>query len=299
MATYGSRPKPWTLTWDPVRWSLLLQTLRKQRGQNNCPRPALNGMDGIHADIVAERLGEWAGVPITNTLVMSWAVLFLLMGAAIVARYRFTLLPGKAQVFLELLIGAAYGYVEEVLESKDLARKFFPFLMTIFLFILTANMIEFVPGVGSVGFFSTIGKAEFVPLFRSLSTDLNMPLALAIIAFAVIEVAGMRRFGFFHYMSRFLPFGAFRRGIGAGALALLVGIIELVSEFIRLISFSFRLFGNIFAGEVLIAVAIFFTPYVIPVPFMAFEVFVGFIQAAIFAMLTLFFIKLAITEAAH
>lgn len=255
-------------------------------------------MDGIHASIIAERLGEWAGIPITNTLIMSWMVLFLLVIWAIVTRYRIQLIPGKMQVLLELLVGTAYNYVEEVLESKTLARRYFPFLMTIFLFILTANMLEFIPGVGSVGFF-TEGHGEFIPLLRSLSTDLNMPLALAIIAFIVIEVAGMRAFGFFRYAGRFFPFGAFRHGIGAGLLALLVGMIELVSEFIRLISFSFRLFGNIFAGEVLIAVALFFAPYIVPVPFMAFEVFVGFIQAAIFAMLTLFFIKLALTEAAH
>src|SRR3989338_8088190 len=262
-------------------------------------------MDSIHANIVAEHLGEWAGIPMTNTLIMSWVVLAVLIVGAIILRYRLTLLPGKAQVFLELLVGGAYGYVEEVLESKALARKFFPFLMTIFLFILTANWLEFIPGVGSVGFFAEphgaaeLGHGEFIPLLRSLATDLNMPLALAIIVFVVIEVAGMRTFGFFRYMSRFFPFGALRHGIAAGLLALLVGIIELVSEFIRLISFSFRLFGNIFAGEVLIAVALFFTPYIIPVPFMAFEVFVGFIQAAIFAMLTLFFIKLSVTEAAH
>lgn len=261
-------------------------------------------MDSIHASIVAERLGEWAGIPVTNTLLMSWVVLALLVVLAFFARTRLALIPGKAQVTLELLVGGAYQYVEEVLESKTLARRYFPFLMTIFLFILAANWLEFIPGVGSVGFSAEGGKVagghgEFLPLFRSLATDLNMPLALAIIAFVVIETAGMRQFGFFRYMGRFFPLGAFRHGIGAGLLALLVGAIELVSEFIRLISFSFRLFGNIFAGEVLIAVALFFVPYVIPVPFMAFEVFVGFIQAAIFAMLTLFFIKLAVTEPAH
>lgn len=252
-------------------------------------------MDGIHASIVAEHLGKWAGIPITNTLLMSWVVLLLLIVCALITRYRIRLLPGKAQVLLELLIETAYQYVEEVLESKTLARKFFPFLMTIFLFILTANMLEFIPGVGSVGFFlgqaDSLSHKEFIPLLRSLSTDLNMPLALAIISFIVIEVAGMLTFGFFRYMKRFFNFHS--------PLAFLVGVIELVSEFIRLISFSFRLFGNIFAGEVLIAVAIFFAPYIAPVPFMAFEVFVAFIQAAIFAMLTLFFIKLAVTEAAH
>ena len=111
-------------------------------------------MDSIHASIVAERLGEWAGVPITNTLIMSWVVLTLLVLVAVIMRTRLALLPGKAQVFLEILVGGAYGYVEEVLESKDLARKFFPFLMTIFLFILAANWLEFVPGVGSVGFYA-------------------------------------------------------------------------------------------------------------------------------------------------
>ncbi|OGZ07811.1 MAG: ATP synthase F0 subunit A [Candidatus Lloydbacteria bacterium RIFCSPHIGHO2_02_FULL_50_11] len=252
-------------------------------------------MDGIHASIVAEHMGEWAGIPITNTLVMSWIVLALLITAALVTRYRIRLVPGKVQVLLELLVGTAYDYVEEVLESKTLARKYFPFLMTIFLFILTANLLEFIPGVGSIGFYVTeaghSAPTEFIPLLRSLATDLNMPLALAIIAFIVIEVAGIVTFGFFCYMKRFFNFHS--------PLAFLVGIIELVSEFIRLISFSFRLFGNIFAGEVLIAVALFFAPYIAPVPFMAFEVFVGFIQAAIFAMLTLFFIKLAVTEAAH
>ena len=176
---------------------------------------------------------------------------------------------------------------DETLESRDMARRFFPLLITIFLFIFTSNMLEFTPGVGSVGIFRSWG-GEFVPLFRSVNTDLNVTLTLAIMSFLIIEVTGVLTIGVAKYARKFFNFHS---GIG-----FVVGIIELFSELARLVAFSFRLFGNIFAGEVLILVIIHFAPYVAPVPLMAFEVFVGFIQAAIFALLTLFFIKIAIME---
>lgn len=137
------------------------------------------------------------------------------------------------------------------------------------------------------------GDTEFVPLFRSVNTDLNVTLALTIITVIMIEIMGIIALGFFRYAGKFINFSS--------PLNFIVGLIELVSEISRLISFSFRLFGNIFAGEVLLAVAAFFVPYVLPVPLMAFETFVGFVQAAVFALLALFFIKMAIAEphAAH
>ncbi len=173
----------------------------------------------------------------------------------------------------------------EVLEDRKLAQKLFPLITTIFLFIFASNILEFTPGIGSIGFIDSHG---FTPLFRSVNTDLNVTLALAIISFVAIEVVGVAMLGFLKYGSKFLNFKS--------VLGFLVGIIELFSEIARLISFSFRLFGNILAGEVLIVVIMFFAPYFVPVPMMLFEVFVGLIQAAIFALLTLFFIKIAITE---
>ncbi len=264
-------------------------------------------MEGIHVAISAEKLTEWMGIPITNTLLMSWVVVIVLTIFALLTRYRMKLVPSKVQLVVELMVENVFSFIADTLESKELARRFFPLIVTIFVFIFTANMLEFIPGVGSIGFIAKeatqlAGKTsggEFIPLFRSMSTDLNVTLALAIISFLVIEISGILVVGFFRYFHRFLPFGAFKHGIGNGLIAFFVGIIEFVSELIRLISFSFRLFGNIFAGEVLLAVVTFFVPFIIPVPFMIFEVFVGFIQAAIFAMLTLFFIKLAVTDAAH
>lgn len=239
---------------------------------------------GIHVALSAEKLGEWMGLPITNTLITSWIVIALLILVALVMGSRLKMVPSRFQTLLEWLFGFVYDYVAETLGSKDLARRFFPLIVTLFLFILTANLLEFTPGIGSTGF---IHGEEFTPLLRSVNTDLNVTLALAIIAFVVIEVTGIAVLGFLKYGSKFINFHS--------PIGFVVGIIELFSEMARLISFSFRLFGNIIAGEILIVVATFFIPYAGPVPLMMFEVFVGFIQAAIFAVLTLFFIKLAIT----
>jgi len=245
-------------------------------------------MNEIHIALSAERLGTLWGIPITNTLVTAWIVMALLAIIAVLVGGRLKLVPGKIQLLFETAISYVLSYMEETLESKKLAVKFFPLIMTLFLFIFTANIIEFTPGIGSIGFFGGPDGREFTPLLRSVNTDLNVTLALAIIAFLVIEISGIFIIGFLKYFGKFVNFKS--------ALGFLIGIIELFSEIARLISFSFRLFGNIFAGEVLILVVIFFVPYIVPVPLMLFEVFVGFIQAAIFSLLTLFFIKIAITE---
>lgn len=240
--------------------------------------------EGIHIALKAEQIGELWGIPITNTLITSWVVVTLLTVIGVLVGMRTRIIPGKVQTLFEMAFEFVMSYVEETLGSRTLAKRFFPLLMTIFLFIFFANVIEFTPGIGSVGFFHGNG---FTPLLRSVNTDLNVTLALAIISFAVIEISGIVVIGFLKYMGRFVTVKS--------ALGFFIGIIELFSEIARLVSFSFRLFGNIFAGEVLILVIIFFVPYVVPVPLMLFEVFVGFIQAAIFSLLTLFFIKIAIT----
>ena len=241
--------------------------------------------EGIHVALAPEVIGNLWGLPITNTLLMSWAVIIILGILAYLIGSNVKLVPGRFQTLLESLFSFVYDYIAETLESRDMARKFFPLLLTIFLFIFTANMFEFTPGIGSVGF---LHNGEFSPLFRSANTDLNATLALAIISFFVIEITGIMAIGIFKYSQKFLNFHS--------VMGFAVGIIEFFSELARLISFSFRLFGNIFAGEVLILVVSYFVPYFLPVPLMMFEVFVGFIQAAIFALLTLFFIKIAITE---
>ena len=249
-------------------------------------------MDSIHIALSAEKITEFLGLPITNTLLMSWIVVALLVTLGFLVGRNLKMVPGKFQVLFESLFSYILEYMSDTLESKNLARKFFPLIVTIFLFVFIANLIEFTPGIGSVGFFTEHhGEEGFTPLLRSMNTDLNVTLAIAIISFLVIEITGVVTIGFFKYVSKFINFKS--------VLGFIIGIIELFSEIARLIAFSFRLFGNIFAGEVLILVVTFFVPYILPVPLMVFEVFVGFIQAAIFSLLTLFFIKIAITEPQH
>ncbi len=243
---------------------------------------------GIHVSLAAEKLGEFMGIPITNTLITSWVVIGLLVLFAFLIRGRLAMIPGRLQTLVEQIFGFLYDYIAETLESKEMARRFFPLLMTVFLFIFLGNMLHFIPGIGSIGFFHEGGVFE--PLLRAPNTDLTMPLVLAIISFFVIEITGILAIGFWKYSHKFIV-NPLKDPIGS-----LVGVIELIGELVRVVSLSFRLFGNILAGEIVIAVAIFFAPYVAPIPIMLFEIFIGSLQAAVFTLLTLFFIKIAITE---
>ncbi len=240
---------------------------------------------GIHVVLKAEEIGTLFGYTFTNSLLMTWITMALLIAFAFMLRRKLALIPGKLQAAVEWFFESVLDYMTETLENERIARRFFPLVMTIFLLVLVANELAFIPGVGSLGFDTAHG---FVPLLRAPGADLNFTLTLALIAFFVIEITGIVMLGFWKYSSKYLNF--------TSPINFIVGIIELLSNVGRIISFSFRLFGNVFAGEVMILVAGFFLAYFLPVPLMAFEVFVGFIQAVVFAMLTLFFIKLAIME---
>lgn len=247
-------------------------------------------------------IGQFGGLPITATLAMAWLTMAILVTVAFFVGRRPQLVPNKAQVLFELLVGGVYDYVADVLESRTLAKRYFPIIMTIFLFILFMNWLGLFPGVTSVGWWEGHGaEAHLIPLFYPAATDLNITLAFAVVAFVVIEFAGIAALGVWRYAGKFINIQIPKKftfgEIFNSVLAFLIGIIELFSELARLIAFSFRLFGNIFAGKTLILVVMALaTPYLLPVPLLAYELFVGFIQAFIFAVLTLFFIKIAIAE---
>jgi F-type H+-transporting ATPase subunit a len=243
---------------------------------------------GIHVALKPYIVGELFGVPITATLLTTWLTMFILIALAITIRHKLSAVPGKLQSIAEMIVGGVFDYMSDVLESRTQATKYFGVVMTIFIFVLTLNWIGLLPGVTSIGY---THDGHFIPFLYPAATDLNITLAFALIAFVTIEMAGFVTLGFFKYAGKFINFSS--------PLAFIIGLIELISELARLISFSFRLFGNIFAGKTLLVVIMFFVPYIVPVPLIAFEVFVGFIQAFIFAILTLFFIKLAAAEPQH
>lgn len=244
---------------------------------------------GLHITLAAERLFNVWGFPITNATLGMWLVMLVLIVVGALVSRRVSLVPGKLQNLFEMLFEYLLDMMEKTLESRELAKRYFPFIATIFVFILTANLFEFLPIYGTF----TFDKAgEAVSIFHTSTADLNTTLALAIISFLVIELSGIFTLGVLKYGSKFV-------NLKDGVMMFIVGLLELIGNIARLISFSFRLFGAIFAGEVLLLVVGTFVPYFLPVPLMAFEAFIGLLQAGIFAILTLAFIKLAITEHTH
>ena len=226
------------------------------------------------------------GFPITNTMLTMWVVMLVLFIFALLARRNMNLIPGKIQNVAEMAYEFVYGYVIGTLGTKKLADRYFPLIATIFFFVLLSNMFDFLPIFGTL---TLSNGQEHVPLFHAVNADLNTPLTLAIISFLTIELSGIFTLGALKYASKFVNFkGGFMMFMG--------GLLELIGNLVRLVSLSFRLFGAIFAGEVLLLVIGYFVPYVLPVPLMAFEAFIGLLQAAVFAILTLAFIKIAIDE---
>lgn len=246
---------------------------------------------GLSISLKAHTIFTIGDFPVTSTLLMTWVVVLTLGVLAILVGMSIKKIPSKTQTFFEMFFGGILDYMEQVLESRSLAVKFFPLIMTLFLFILFGNWMGLLPGFENLLITTEATHGEPTHLFHPINTDLNTTLALAIIAFLVIEVTGVTALGILKYGSKFVNFKS--------VIGFFVGIIELISELARLISFSFRLFGNVFAGKVLILVVMFFVPLILPIPLLLFEVGVGLIQASIFALLTLFFIKIAITDTGH
>lgn len=235
-----------------------------------------------HISLAAERLWVIAGFPVSNALVTTWFVMGVLLLLSIGVTRSLRLVPGSVQSTAELLIGGLYDFFHSVTGKHT--KQFFPLLASLFLFIITANWVGLLPGVGTIGFFREKG---FVPLFRGSTADINMTLALAIIAVGAIQYFGFKAVGI-HYSSRFFNF--------KDPIYFAMGLLEIVSEVSRIISFAFRLFGNIFAGEVLLTVMAFLMPFIAPLPFLTMELFVGFIQALVFAMLTAVFLNVAVSH---
>lgn len=215
-----------------------------------------------------------------NSLITSFVVSIFLTAISIYFynnqdKKNFLIRATKALVYeLVKLIDAVTG-------DRNLSYQVLPLVATFFIFIFTANIFALFPGfLGSI--FVSIGKTR-LPLLRSPNSDLNTTLALALVSVLVTQFYSAKFLGLKGYLQRFINFKS--------VVLFITGFFEIISEGVKVISFSFRLFGNIFAGEVLLLVTAFLIPYLIPVPFMILEVFVGVIQAFIFAMLTLTFIR--------
>ncbi|MEI6237795.1 MAG: F0F1 ATP synthase subunit A [Candidatus Saccharibacteria bacterium] len=244
----------------------------------------------MHISISAEKVFEIGGFPVTNSMLATFAVMLGLAVICIWGTRKMKQCPTGLQNILEMVVEALHKLTHSVVDNKRIANKIFPLIATFFLFVIINNWAGLLPGFGSIGVNEIKeGEKVLVPFFRAGTADLNTTLMLAIVSVIAIQLIGIGVVGMRGYAKKFLNFSS--------PILFFVGILELMSEFIKVISFSFRLFGNIFAGEVLLLVITSLIPYVIPVPFYGLEIFVGFIQALVFTMLTLVFIKMAMIEA--
>lgn len=248
----------------------------------------------MHISIAAEELFKIGFLPVTNSLLVTYLTILVFIIIVVLIRLKKNIIPVGLQNVVEYIMEYFYNLICEVFGSEEKGRKFFPLVMTIFLFVLIINWFGLLPGVGSIGFYREMehqGEVAFVPLFRGASADLNTTLALALISVVFTQIYSIQILGFRGFLKRFIKL--------KNPIMFFVGILELIAEIAKIISFSFRLFGNIFAGEVLLTVMLFLLPLVVPIPFLALEIFVGVIQAIIFSFLTLFFIKIATSEEEH
>lgn len=286
-------------------------------------------VDSPHVVLHGEPIFSTGPAWLTNSLLTTFIVDIVLIGLALLATSRMSLVPKGFQNVMEVLIEYLYSLSTSVAGAR--ARQFFPVVATIFLFVLLSNYTGLIPGMGSIGYYqypaeggehalvldSQLAMADgnlvltqpiannlatedghgpkFVPLFRAPSADLNMTFALAIVTVVLVQYWGVQALGG-SYFKKFINTSGqgFMKGVN-----IFVGILEIISELSRILAFGFRLFGNVFAGEIVLATMAFLVTFWLPMPFYILELFVGFVQALVFMMLALVFGTMATVSHGH
>src|SRR3989344_9455364 len=240
--------------------------------------------------LAPETIFHLGKLPVTNTVVNAWLAIGIFIIAGLIIRKRINLKPGKTQNGIEFFLEKLLNYFDQVTGDRKKTLRFLPLVGSVFFFILLSNWLGLLPGTGTISY----GHEH---LLRPANTDLNLTLAMALVAVVSSHLFGFITVGIFTHLNKFIQIGAFIKSLSKGPVAiftavigLAVGLIEIVSEFAKVLSLSLRLFGNIFAGEVLISVLSSLVAMAVPVPFMMLELLVGLIQAAVFTMLTLVYL---------
>ena len=260
--------------------------------------------------LYAEPIFNIGSFPVTNSLLNSWVVILIIIIFALFLKAKIKPIPRGLQNMLEAMIESLLDTFDSVTGSREKTLKFFPLVFSFFIFILLNNWLGLLPGVGSVGqVISEHGEKVFVPLFRSATADLNTTLALASIGVVISHIFGIIFIGAWNYLNKFINLKAILEipktvlknptVLIVNPIKLFVGFLEIIGEIAKVASLSFRLFGNIFAGEVLLASMAAILAFGLPIPFMFLEVLVGLIQALIFAMLVLTYLTVMTTAEEH
>ncbi|MDP2731313.1 MAG: FoF1 ATP synthase subunit a [Dehalococcoidales bacterium] len=262
-----------------------------------------------HPELPAEVVFHLFGFPITNSIVATWITIIVLAGFSFLVTRRLRIIPKRWQALLEFILGALLDFCQKVAGERD-GRRFFPVVATIFLFVAFNAWLALLPGYGSILVHTAHGEAH---LLRPANTDINTPLAIALVSFSSVFFFGFKSLGP-GYAKKFVNVSQFLSGLGElirgkvvsglngmfiGVINIFIGHIEFLSECVRIVSFTLRLFGNMTAGEILLLMATFLFPFVFSDVFYILEMLVGFVQALIFGGLTLIFLTVAVASHEH
>ena len=244
------------------------------------------------------------GFQITNSLLTSWFAVLVILILSVAIRMKMKKIPGKLQHIFEVIMDGALSLVDQVTNDRKISKKIFPLVFSLFLFILVNNWLGLLPIFGSIGFLTKEGAhSVFIPFLRSGTADINTTLALSLMVVFVSNLFGIFIIGLWKTFNKYVnlkALGSIFTKVWREPTVLLVapinffvGLLELIGEIAKVASLSFRLFGNIFAGEVLLASMGAIFAFVVPGPFLFLEVFIGLIQALIFALLATVYFTIA------
>ncbi|OGY85892.1 MAG: hypothetical protein A2233_00150 [Candidatus Kerfeldbacteria bacterium RIFOXYA2_FULL_38_24] len=232
--------------------------------------------------IEADTLGHLYSLPITNALWVSFLVSFILIVVAWKVRKNWQEVPtGKLQFFIEFLLEGAENFMDSIVQNRKLTRRLFPFIMTMFLFFLVSNLLAIIPGILAI-------KFNGIHFFRPPTTDYNAVLVISGVTFLLMQITAFTSGGPLKYFKKYINYSS--------PINFLVSLIEALGDVARVVAMSFRLFGNMVAEEVLTAVVVALIPFIVPIPFSLLGLIIAVVQPAVFAILSLIFIKLSIIE---
>ncbi len=253
------------------------------------------------------------GFQITNTLIGTWLSIIVLIVLFYFGTRKREVIPSGLQNAVEWIVEYLLSLVQGV-AGKDKGRKFFPLVATFFIFILFCNLLDVFPGVETFGWINLTALSaahlppptsiflfgdysnKIAPWIRPGTSDLNLTLAMALVSVITTQAFGFYSLGWREQLGKYFNFRALFKFNFQGFIEFFVGILEIVTELSRILSFSFRLFGNVFAGGAVLAVFAFILPFAADIVFIPFELFIAFVQALIFSLLTLVFLEIATTS---
>ncbi len=259
--------------------------------------------------LFAEPIFHYGNFTVTNALLTSWIVVGIIIILSLTLKSKLKEVPGKLQNLFEIIVDGALSLCDQVTNSRALSIKIFPLAISVFFFILINNWLGILP----LGGFGVLEEGErgltFIPFLRGGTADINTTLALAVMAVLGANIFGIFSVGLWKTFNKYVNLKAIgqvftkikhdKTVIIVAPITFFVGLLEIISEFAKVVSLSFRLFGNVFAGEVLLVSMAALVAYIVPIPFLFLEILVGTIQALIFSILLVVYFTISATDHDH